>query len=280
MFEAHFGLTAAPFALSPDPSFYFDSHGHHRAMAYLQYGVVQGEGFIVVSGEIGTGKTTLVKKLLSALDERQVVAGEVLNTQLNCGELLQAVGLAFGVPLAGQTKAQMLGSLEAHFLGVAASGRRSLLVVDEAQNLDGEALEELRMLSNFQLGSRALLQSFLVGQPGLREKLQLPALEQLRQRILAACYLGALPPEEMQAYITCRLERVGWTGRPHFEPQAVEQIHHHSGGIPRRINRLCSRVLLSASLASCDCIDGDRVTQTAQELAQEMGLGTALPWAA
>ena len=271
MFEAHYGLSAPPFQLSPDPAFYFDSRGHARAMAYLQYGIVQAEGFIIVSGEIGTGKTTLLKKLLSALDDRQVVAGEVLSTQLDSGDLLRAVGLAFGVGLSGLSKAEMLGTLEAQFLSVAASGRRSLLVVDEAQNLDGEALEELRMLSNFQWGHRALLQSFLVGQPGLRDKLSSPSLEQLRQRIIAACHLGALAPEETQAYLTSRLQRVGWTGRPRFDGEAVSEIHRHSGGIPRRINRLCTRLLLAASLEGRDDIGSDFVNHTADELAQEVG---------
>jgi general secretion pathway protein A len=271
MFESHFGLSGPPFQLSPDPSFYFESRGHQRALAYLQYGIVQGEGFIVVSGEIGTGKTTLVKKLLSALDETRVVAGEVLNTQLNCGELLQAVGMAFGVPLAGQSKAQMLGSLEAHFLGVAASGRRALLVVDEAQNLDNEALEELRMLSNFQLGPQALLQSFLVGQPGLRQKLASPSLEQLRQRIMAACHLEPLAAEETQGYLSSRLSRVGWSGRPRFDDAAVNLIHNRCDGVPRRINRLCTRLLLAACLDGRDDIDADFVARTADELTQEVG---------
>jgi len=271
MFESHFGLSGPPFQLSPDPSFYFESRGHQRALAYLQYGIVQGEGFIVVSGEIGTGKTTLVKKLLSALDETRVVAGEVLNTQLNCGELLQAVGMAFGVPLAGQNKAQMLGSLEAHFLGVAASGRRALLVVDEAQNLDNEALEELRMLSNFQLGPQALLQSFLVGQPGLRQKLASPSLEQLRQRIMAACHLEPLAAEETQGYLSSRLSRVGWSGRPQFDDAAVNLIHNRCDGVPRRINRLCTRLLLAACLDGRDDIDADFVARTADELTQEVG---------
>ncbi|NBU89478.1 MAG: ATPase [Betaproteobacteria bacterium] len=264
-------MSGPPFQLSPDPTFYFESRGHQRALAYLQYGIVQGEGFIVVSGEIGTGKTTLVKKLLSALDETRVVAGEVLNTQLNCGELLQAVGMAFGVPLAGQSKAQMLGSLEAHFLGVAASGRRALLVVDEAQNLDNEALEELRMLSNFQLGPQALLQSFLVGQPGLRQKLASPSLEQLRQRIMAACHLEPLAAEETQGYLSSRLSRVGWSGRPRFDDEAVNLIHNRCDGVPRRINRLCTRLLLAACLDGRDDIDADFVARTADELTQEVG---------
>lgn len=271
MFEAHFGLSGPPFQLSPDPSFYFESRGHQRAMAYLQYGIVQSEGFIVVSGEIGTGKTTLVKKLLSALDDRQVVAGEVLNTQLDCAELLQAVGVAFGVPLAGMSKAQMLGCLEAHFLAVAASGRRSLLVVDEAQNLGNEALEELRMLSNFQLGPHALLQSFLVGQPGLRQKLASPSLEQLRQRIMAACHLEPLAPEETSSYLSSRLSRVGWSGRPRFDESAIEQIHQDCQGVPRRINRLCTRLLLAACMDGRDEIDAPFVVRTSDELTQEVG---------
>jgi general secretion pathway protein A len=159
MFESHFGLSASPFQLSPDPRFFFESKGHKNALAYLRFGVYQQEGFIVVTGDIGAGKTTLVRTLIDELNADEVVAAQVLNTQLNDAELLSSICNAFGVPSPGQSKAQLLGSLEAFFTAVAASGRRSLLIIDEAQNLGHREVEELRMLSNFQIGNRALLQS-------------------------------------------------------------------------------------------------------------------------
>lgn len=271
MFESHFGLDAPPFQLSPDPACWFQSRGHSQAMSYLKFGVFQREGFIVVSGEIGAGKTTLVKSLLGQLDPAQVLAAEVANTQLDSGELLRAIGQAFGVPMPDGSKARMLGTLEAFFTAVAAGGRRALLVVDEAQNLGPSEIEELRMLSNFQLGSRALLQSFLVGQPGLRDLLRRPDLEQMRQRVIAACHLAPLSAAETGAYIGFRLERAGWAGGELFDPGAVELVHARTGGVPRRINLLCSRLLLTAALEQRPRIDGQWAQPVADELQREVG---------
>lgn len=255
MFEPHFGFTASPFALNPDPAFFFASKGHARAFAYLKYGVFQCEGFIVVTGEIGSGKTTLVKALLENLDSDAIVSAQVRNTQLDSAELLLSICIAFGVPVPGPTKTHMLAALEAYLTALAVAGKRALLIVDEAQNLGARELEELRMLSNFQFGSHALLQSFLVGQPELRTTLRSPALEQLCQRIIAACHLGPLDVDETRAYMEHRLRHVGWTGRPSIDPKAFARIHASCGGIPRRINLLCSRLLLAAWLAESDRID-------------------------
>lgn len=264
MFESHFGFSSSPFALNPDPAFFFASKGHARALAYLKYGVFQREGFIVVTGEIGSGKTTLVRALLDALDADLVVAAQVRNTQLDSTELLHSICVAFGVPVAGPTKAHMLAGLEAFFTALAVAGKRALLIVDEAQNLGLRELEELRMLSNFQFGSHALLQSFLIGQPELRQLLRSSALEQLCQRIIAACHLGPLGAEETRSYIEHRLLHVGWAGRPEFDADAFDRIHAQTGGIPRRINLLCSRLLLAAWLG-----DSARIDIAAVELAAE-----------
>ncbi len=264
MFESHFGFSSSPFALNPDPAFFFASKGHARALAYLKYGVFQREGFIVVTGEIGSGKTTLVRALLDALDADLVVAAQVRNTQLDSTELLHSICVAFGVAIAGPTKAHMLAGLEAFFTALAVAGKRALLIVDEAQNLGLRELEELRMLSNFQFGSHALLQSFLIGQPELRQLLRSSALEQLCQRIIAACHLGPLGPEETRSYIEHRLLHVGWDGRPAFDADAFDRIHTHTGGIPRRINLLCSRLLLAAWLG-----DSARIDVAAVELAAD-----------
>ncbi|MEQ1686693.1 MAG: XrtA/PEP-CTERM system-associated ATPase [Burkholderiaceae bacterium] len=271
MFEPFYGLQAAPFQLSPDPSFYFESRGHGHALSYLKFGVYQQEGFIVVTGEIGAGKTTLVRTLLQGLDPEQVVAAQVVNTQLNEGELLASICNAFGVPVQGTSKAQLVSTLEAFFTVVAAEGRRALLVVDEAQNLGRREIEELRMLSNFQLGNHALLQSFLVGQPELRHMLGSASMEQLRQRVIASCHLGPLTQEETRAYVQHRLRHAGWDETPIFDDGAFAKIFDYSGGIPRRINLLCSRALLAGFLATRRLIDGATVAATAEDLQAELG---------
>ena len=270
MFESHFGLRSAPFQLSPDPSFYYDSPGHRNALSYLKFGVYQGEGFIVVTGEIGAGKTTLVKSLLAGLDTDRIVAAQVVNTQLDSENLLQAIAMAFGLRLLSTSKAQMISSLEAYFTALAASGRRALLVIDEAQNLGLREIEELRMLSNFQLGSHALLQSFMVGQPELRGMLQSKAMEQLRQRVIASCHLGPLDEEQTRKYVEHRLKHVGWTDSPVFDDEAYRQIHVASGGVPRRINLVCTRILLAAYLSSSNRIGGPDVVRISSEIGAEL----------
>ncbi|PXW94127.1 putative secretion ATPase (PEP-CTERM system associated) [Sphaerotilus hippei] len=269
MYESHFGFSNPPFQLNPDPSFYFNSAGHSRALAYLQYGVTQGEGFIVVTGDIGAGKTTLVRTLIDGLDRQKVLAAQIVSTQLEAGDLLQSIITAFGIPTIGSSKAHLIATLEAFLTALAGQGRHALLIVDEAQNLSPRAVEELRMLSNFQLGNRSLLQSFLVGQPELRQLIE--SMEQLRQRISASCHLGPLGLQETRDYILHRLRRVGWQDRPVFDPGSLEQIHRWSGGVPRRINRLCNRVLLASFLDGDDHVTPQWVEQLALELHAEMG---------
>lgn len=276
MFESHFGFSAPPFQLSPDPSFYFESRGHGQALSYLKYGVYQREGFIVVTGEIGSGKTTLVKALLEGLDPNEVVAAQVVNTQLDANELLYSICTAFGVPVQGPSKAQMLATLEAFFTALAVGGRRALLIVDEAQNLGLKEIEELRMLSNFQLGHHALLQSFLVGQPELRLMLRSSAMEQLRQRVIASCHLGPLVASETRAYVEHRLRHVGWKAFPTIADDAFTAIHAFSGGVPRRINLLCTRVLLACWLADAREISVADVERAGAELGAELG-ATGIP---
>ncbi len=270
MYETHFGFSGPPFQLNPDPEFYFGSAGHSKALSYLRYGAQQGEGFIVVTGEVGAGKTTLVRALLQELNPDEVVAAQVSNTQLDAFDLLQSILTSFGVPTAGMSKARLIATLEAFLTAVAASGRRALLVVDEAQNLGPPAIEELRMLSNFQLGHHGLLQSFLVGQPELRLQFQTGAMEQLRQRVLASYHLGPMDAAETAAYVHHRLRHVGWSDRPRFEAGSLEALHERSAGIPRRINILCNRILLAAYLAGAESVTARLVHETADELNQEL----------
>jgi general secretion pathway protein A len=271
MYESFYGLSGKPFQLNPDPSFFFGSRGHKRAFAYLQYGLYQSEGFIVITGEVGAGKTTIARSLFEQLDREKVVAAQLVSTQLDADDMLRAVGVAFGLPLKSASKAIVLGSLEAFLCQLTMENKRALLIVDEAQNLTPRAIEELRMLSNFQLGDQALLQSFLVGQPELRTMMQSPAMQQLRQRVIASYHLGPLDEAETQAYIEHRLKHVGWTGDPAFEPACFSLIHSATGGIPRRINTLCNRLMLAGFLGEKHVLGLVDVQSIASEIREEMG---------
>lgn len=273
MYEAFYGLTGKPFQLNPDPSFYFASRGHTRAFAYLEYGLYQNEGFIVITGEIGAGKTTILRNLLGQLDSAKVVAAQIVSTQLDADDLLRAVGVAFGLPVRSVDKAMLLASLEAFLCQLTMEKKRALLVVDEAQNLTPRAMEELRMLSNFQLGDQALLQSFLVGQPELRDIMHGPQMQQLRQRVIASYHLGPMDAADTRGYIEHRLKHVGWNDDPTFTPAAYDAIYALTGGLPRRINTLCNRLLLAGFLGEKHIIDKEDVETIASEIQEEIGGG-------
>jgi len=277
VYETFFGLSGKPFQLNPDPAFFYGSRGHKRAFAYLQYGVHQGEGFIIITGEVGAGKTTLVRSLLEQIDPSRLVAAQLVTTQLDAEDLLRAVALAFGLSTKAMDKAQLLAELEAFLVSLVPQGKRALLIVDEAQNLSGRAIEELRMLSNFQLGSQGLLQSFLVGQPELRQLMQGPDLQQLRQRVTASYHLGPMDRGETQEYVEHRLRHVGWSNLPQFSPGAFDAIYTFSAGIPRRINTLCNRVLLAAALSEEHDITAPNVDATADEIRLELSEGSSGP---
>jgi general secretion pathway protein A len=269
MYEAFYGLTNKPFQLNPDPSFYFGSKQHRRAKAYLDYGVSRNEGFIVITGEIGAGKTTLLRALIEGLHGSNVVVGHLVTTQLGAEDTLRMVGAAFGFRVKDVPKSELLITLEAFLISQTSKGKRCLLIVDEAQNLTPRAVEELRMLSNFQFGNQALLQSFLVGQPEFREILQRPEMEQFRQRVAATCHIGPLDAEETQHYIEHRLKCAGSTGKPSFDADAFEGIHKASGGIPRRINSVCDRLLLLGFLTGKTHLTRADVDEVVREFAQE-----------
>ncbi len=269
MYEAYYGFSTKPFQLNPDPSFYFDSRQHRRAMSFLEYGLHQNEGFIVVTGEIGAGKTTLVRSLLAKLDPDKVVAINLVSTQLDAEDTLRMVAAAFGIRTKDIDKSQLLLSLEAFLTANARDGKRCLLIVDEAQNLTARAVEELRMLSNFQLDTHALLQSFLVGQPEFREMLESADMQQLRQRVIAACHIGSMDLAETQGYIEHRLKCVGWSNSPEFLPGAFMAIFEASGGVPRRINSICDRLLLSGLLEDKRVFSRENVEEIAHEFRNE-----------
>ncbi|MEK8053328.1 XrtA/PEP-CTERM system-associated ATPase [Ideonella sp. DXS22W] len=269
MYEQFYGLTNKPFQLNPDPSFYFGSKQHRRAKAYLDYGVSRNEGFIVITGEIGAGKTTLLRTLIDSLHGSNVVVGHLVTTQLGAEDTLRMVGASFGFKVKDVPKSELLITLEAFLISQTSKGKRCLLIVDEAQNLTPRAVEELRMLSNFQFGNQALMQSFLVGQPEFREILQRPEMEQFRQRVAATCHIGPMDQEETQHYIEHRLKCAGSTGKPSFAPAAYEAVYKASGGIPRRINSLCDRLLLAGFLGGKTHFEGPDVDEVVKEFAQE-----------
>lgn len=269
MYEAYYGLTEKPFQTNPDPAFYFGSRQHRRAMAYLEYGVHRNEGFIVITGEVGAGKTTLVRSLLGKLDPERYIAAHLVSTQLDANNALRLVASVFGIPLTSESKADILVALEAFLVSAYRAGKRCLLIVDEAQNLTMQAVEELRMLSNFQLNTHALLQSFLVGQPEFRLTLQSPQLTQLRQRVIAACHIGPMDAEETRAYIEHRLKICGWTNSPTFTDDVFPAVFEGSGGIPRRINAVCDRLLLSGFLANTKSFSESDVFEVVREIENE-----------
>ncbi len=273
MFQEYYKLDLPPFQLTPDHRFFFGSSVHSRAIAHLVYGLSQEEGFIIITGEVGACKTTLVERLASELDHASYVLARIVTTQVSGNDLFRLIAAAFGID--GGDKATLLRDFEAMLRGHRAGGRRTLLVVDEVQNLDIPALEELRMLSNITDGGHALMQTVLLGQPQFRRALASPDLDQLRQRVLASYHLGPLNEEETRAYIEYRLKAAGWSGsNPSFEAGAFAAVYRHTGGVPRRINRLCSRVLLYGALEETALISEPMVDTTARELHDDLGAGT------
>ena len=273
MYDQFYGFTGRPFQLTPDPHFYFESGTHRKAMSYLGYGLAQGEGFIVITGDVGAGKTTLVGHLMNTIDPNRLTAVKLVSTQVEGDDLLRLVAEQFGVEWEGQSKAELLRSIEQYLREEARAGKRTLLIVDEGQNLAISALEELRMLSNFQLGGHSLLQIFLLGQPEFRQTLfHSPALEQLRQRVIATHHLDPMEPEEVEPYILHRLGKVGWTGNPSFSPDAFEEIFDYSEGVPRKLNVLVSRLLLYGAVEQMRRITAQNVRSVVAEIEADRGL--------
>lgn len=275
MYEAYYGFQGKPFQLSPDPRFFFSSKGHGKAMAYLVYGVNQGEGFIVITGEIGAGKTMLARALARNVATRKIVLGQVVSTSLEADDVVRTVAAAFGVP-EEKHKSILLKRIEQFLLACHKQGKRALLIVDEAQNLPVKSLEELRMLSNFSSSDMPLLQTFLLGQPEFRQTLQSPKLDQLRQRVIASCHLGPLDLQETQAYVAHRLHTVGWLNDPSFGTDAFASIYEHTGGIPRKINMLCDRLLLMGRLEEKHAFVENDVTEVISELRREFAFAEPL----
>lgn len=270
MYTEFYGLTDVPFQLTPDPRFFFESSVHRKAMAHLLFGLEQSEGFIVITGEVGAGKTTILGHLLDSLDPEAFVTAKIVSTHLLGDDMLRAVASAFNLDFQATDKATLLRRIEDFLLSNHERGLRTLLLVDEAQNVTAPALEELRMLSNFQVGAKVPLQSFLLAQPQFRRTLASPDLEQFRQRIIASYHLGPLGAPETRDYIRHRLNVVGWKGDPEITEEAFSDIFTNTGGVPRKINTFCSRLMLFCFLDELHVIDRDIVRVVAEDLMREI----------
>ncbi|WP_417621666.1 XrtA/PEP-CTERM system-associated ATPase [Parasphingorhabdus sp.] len=267
MYEAFYGLNGRPFQLTPDPHFYFESLTHRKALSYLGYGLAQGEGFIVITGDVGAGKTTLVSHLMATIDKARLTAANIVTTKLDSQDIVRVAANHFDIYTDNLDKAQLLNAFEEFLHTEARAGRRCLLIVDESQNLPEGALEELRMLSNFQLGGQALLQIFLLGQPEFRDMLQNSnQLEQLRQRVIAHHHLEPMHAEEIEPYITHRLSKSGWSGRPKITSNVFRLLYAETKGVPRKINALMSRLLLMGSIEHAELIDQSMVERVLADL--------------
>jgi general secretion pathway protein A len=265
MYLNFYGLREAPFAPTPDPKFLFQSARHREALAQLIYGVRERKGFIVLTGEIGTGKTTLLRTLLDRLDRSTHVA-YVHNTALGIEGLLEYVLHDWGVKTIAASHAQRLVELNEFLIDQHRQGLSPVLVIDEAQNLSVEALEAIRLLSNFETSQQKLMQILLVGQPELREKLNRAELRQLKQRIGLRCHIGPLTPEETRLYIRHRLRVAGATDAGIFSDAAVQKIAEYSGGVPRVINIICDHCLLAGYADSKRRIDAKMVNEAIEYL--------------
>ena len=273
MYEQYYHFSSTPFQLNPDSRFFFGSREHSKAIAHLNYGLAQGEGFIIITGEVGAGKTTLVELLRSQMDPQAFTVARISTTQVSEADLFRLAMAGFGLADETLSKSALLHRFEDVLRQHAESGRRCLLIVDEVQNLSLTALEELRMLSNITANGRTSLQTVLLGQPQFRRMLASPDADQLRQRVLTSYHLGPLSREESRAYIEHRLHAVGWKDDPVWEDDAFTAVFQHTGGIPRRINRLCSRVLLYGMLEESHEVTRQAVDSTAIELAQDLESG-------
>lgn len=270
MYQAFYKLRGKPFQLTPDPGMLFPSKSHKRAMAYLLYGFEQGEGFVVITGAVGTGKTLLIQKLFEALAHRNIAVASIASANLDGDDILPAVASALDLPYEGRSKEALLQDVKRHLISLRARLTHALLVVDEAQTLTPAALEMLRILSNFEFKGRALLQVFLVGQTELRRIIVSNHMEQLRQRIIASHRLDSMSEEESRAYILHRLHAVGWNNDPELTPDVFAGIYLASRGIPRKINLVMDRLLLHGYLEELHELDQSALTVVLDEIHDEM----------
>ncbi|MBT8137536.1 MAG: AAA family ATPase [Gammaproteobacteria bacterium] len=270
MYLDTYNFSARPFQLTPDLRFLFPSRSHKRALSYLRFGLEQAEGFVVITGHIGTGKTMLIQTLLAEMADQDIATARIAAANLTEDNILAAVAAALNQPYEGKSKVALMANMEKSLRHARDRLAGVMLIVDEAQTLTPEALEELRILSNLESQGRALMQIFLVGQTELRVTLQSRRMEQLRQRIVASYHLEPMSPEETKRYIGFRLVAVGWNGDPSFAPEVYEQIFKSTGGIPRKVNIVMDRLLLFGYLEDIRDFDGEHIEQVIGEMRQEL----------
>ena len=266
MYEEFYGFKELPFNVTPDPRFLYRSASHRDALAYITYGVFQRKGFVALTGEVGVGKTTVVKAFID-LFQPSLETAFIFTTKFPFEQLLYLVCKDFGIDVEGKNKAQMLLALNDFLLRQYENNRNSVLIIDEAQNLPVDVLEELRMLSNLETRDKKLLQIMLVGQPELETVLNMNEMRQLRQRIPGICRITHLSREEVAQYIKYRLDIVSQnSGGPYFTEDSIDEIYHYSAGVPRLINILCDRVLLIGYVTNKKTIDGKLVREGIRDL--------------
>lgn len=269
MYEKYYGFQDRPFQLTPNPNWFYASKLHKRALAYLQYGLSQGEGFIVITGDVGTGKTTIASQLLSQLNQDEIIAKQIVTSKLEPDDLIRMIASSFNLVVSEHSKACYLDAIYSYLKRLHAQHRRALLLVDEAQNLPLASIEELRMLSNFQINGKPLLQSFLLGQNELNAIIQAPNMEQFRQRIIASSNLSAFQLDDTKAYVKYRLQQAGGDAQM-LQDSCYPFIHQQSKGVPRKINTLMDRVLLYGYLEDKTCLTTDDVQLVIAEINQEV----------
>lgn len=265
MYEKFFDFKIKPFELVPNPSMLYPSRAHQKVLNYLDYGFKEGAGFILLTGEVGSGKTTLIRNLIKDLD-RNVVRAMIFNTMVRPKQLLAMINEEFGLDPAGKDKVSLLRELNDFLVDKYANRCRAMLIIDEAQNLSVEALEEIRLLSNLELDAAKLMQIILVGQPELKELLDQSSLRQLRQRISINCHLRALERDETEAYVYHRMEMAGNREAVNFAEGVFDVLHEQSGGIPRIINVFCDFILLSAFVEGTHDVSLDLVRDVLEDL--------------
>ncbi|MBE9561178.1 MAG: AAA family ATPase [Proteobacteria bacterium] len=269
VYKSVYNLTGQPFRLGPDHNFSFEHQTYDDAKSYLKYAISEGEGIVAITGAPGTGKTTLISTLISELDDDQVQVGVVTNVQLDSSNLLDMVIDAFSLSLDRSDHVSAMQGFKLYLRHQYEKDRRVILIVDEAQGLTAELLEELRLFSNFQHNTKLLLQIFLVGQEPLMDIIRLPGMEQLHQRLIAAAHLEPLNFEQTIDYVMHRLSCVGWKNDPALTDEALSLIHKFSAGVPRRINLICHRLFLHAGLKGKHEIVGGYALNVIVELHKE-----------
>ena len=269
MYAEFYGLRALPFQLTPDKRFFYPSQIHKRALAYLTYGLQKSEGFVVITGDVGTGKTILVDYLLSLIDAEHYLTSKLVTTQMGPDDTLRMVASGFGLDLTGSQKSTIIRQLEKFFTELRRRRISPVIIVDEVQNLPRASLEELRMLSNCRGEDTPLVQTFLLGQTQFRDVLARGALEQLKQRVVASSHLRPLSVEEMRGYVEHRLHTVGWVDNPVLSNEVYSLVYRETGGIPRRINMVFDRLFLLGYVEERHEIGADLVEIVMSELGHE-----------